>query len=246
MRKYKSKTKKTLPKKFKKICIKCKTMPLAKTGEGRRVELCVRCYDVRKTIMNRNLKSEKLKIKNNQNLDVNVIKIKSDFNTNPLGNEDSIYWKKTRWIRLKSKFRYQVLEIYGLKCMCCGVVSSESPLEVDHIKPQSLFPKQEFDFDNTQILCKPCNMGKSNTSFTDFRSEKQKEDMRKHKMKLSPDSDIFMVHKLKQNMKTFKELSAMERVTGVVKQNKQGKKTILRKKVAPTALASKTKVFRHL
>jgi len=62
--------------------------------------------------------------------------------------------------------RYRVLRTYGPKCMCCG---ASGVMHVDHIKPRSKYPALELVFDNLQVLCEPCNMGKSNTDETDWR-----------------------------------------------------------------------------
>jgi 5-methylcytosine-specific restriction endonuclease McrA len=68
------------------------------------------------------------------------------------------------------KLRMQALKKYGPVCMCCG----DSPkngavMNVDHIKPRKLFPSLALDIDNLQILCSPCNHGKGNWDFTDWR-----------------------------------------------------------------------------
>ena len=69
------------------------------------------------------------------------------------------------------KLRYKVIQKYNQKCMCCGDHPPFCRLVVDHIKPRSKYPKLELDINNLQILCNSCNMGKSNTDETDFRSE---------------------------------------------------------------------------
>lgn len=67
--------------------------------------------------------------------------------------------------------RYEVLKTYGRKCMNCGK-SKDTVIHVDHIKPRSLFPHLELDFNNLQVLCQDCNEGKSNKDDTDFRQLK--------------------------------------------------------------------------
>jgi len=70
------------------------------------------------------------------------------------------------------KLRYRVIHAYGKRCQSCGWQPSDTPhgrLVVDHIKPRSRFPKLELDFDNMQVLCNDCNMGKSNVYEDDFR-----------------------------------------------------------------------------
>jgi 5-methylcytosine-specific restriction endonuclease McrA len=68
------------------------------------------------------------------------------------------------------ELRYKALRLYGRVCMCCGRASGE--MHVDHIKPRSKYPELELIFDNLQILCRDCNMGKSNTDEIDWRPKK--------------------------------------------------------------------------
>ena len=67
-----------------------------------------------------------------------------------------------RWLNL----RYEVLKKSNRKCSLCG---STSKLNVDHIKPKSLYPELTYDINNLQVLCWQCNVGKSNLDDTDFR-----------------------------------------------------------------------------
>ena len=71
------------------------------------------------------------------------------------------------WRRL----RYRVLKKYSARCMCCGRNRKENgvTIHVDHIKPRSKYPRLELDFNNLQILCEDCNLGKSNIDETDWR-----------------------------------------------------------------------------
>lgn len=64
------------------------------------------------------------------------------------------------------KVRFKVLKEYGPACMCCG--STHRPV-VDHIKPLAKYPHMALDFDNLQVLCNDCNMGKAGDDETDFR-----------------------------------------------------------------------------
>ncbi len=75
------------------------------------------------------------------------------------------FYESREWRAL----RYQVLKKYAAKCMCCGRLAPDVQLHVDHIKPRSLHPSLELDMDNLQILCKDCNLGKSNTDCKDWR-----------------------------------------------------------------------------
>jgi len=67
------------------------------------------------------------------------------------------------------KLRYKAIKHYGGTCMICGASGQGVVISVDHIKPRSLYPELALDFDNLQIACMPCNMGKSNIDFTDWR-----------------------------------------------------------------------------
>lgn len=71
------------------------------------------------------------------------------------------------------KLRYRVLRKYSAKCMCCGRSPKEHGIviHVDHILPRSKFPKLELSFDNLQLLCADCNIGKSNLDATDWRPD---------------------------------------------------------------------------
>jgi len=63
--------------------------------------------------------------------------------------------------------RIRVLNEFGSICMKCG---GNQRISVDHIKPRSLYPELELDYDNLQVLCTPCNSRKSNKIIIDYRS----------------------------------------------------------------------------
>jgi 5-methylcytosine-specific restriction endonuclease McrA len=73
------------------------------------------------------------------------------------------FYQTREWKEL----RYKALAKHGNNCQCCGAPSK--PLHVDHIKPRSKHPELELELDNLQILCEPCNIGKSNKDATDWR-----------------------------------------------------------------------------
>ena len=81
--------------------------------------------------------------------------------------KSSAFLKTRAWREL----RYATIKRYGPVCQCCGATAKTSgePIQVDHIKPRSLFPELALDSENTQVMCGPCNMGKSNKDFTDWR-----------------------------------------------------------------------------
>jgi len=74
----------------------------------------------------------------------------------------SFYYSR-EWLEI----RYAVLAKYGYNCMVCGIRAK--PPHVDHIKPRSKYPALELTFDNLQVLCHDCNIGKSNLDETDWR-----------------------------------------------------------------------------
>jgi 5-methylcytosine-specific restriction endonuclease McrA len=44
-------------------------------------------------------------------------------------------------------------------------------IHVDHIKPKSKYPELALEYNNLQLLCEDCNLGKSNKYETDYRPE---------------------------------------------------------------------------
>ena len=83
-------------------------------------------------------------------------------------DNDSFYLSR-EWREL----RLRVLEKYECKCMMCGRNPKDHGIviHVDHIKPRSKFPDLSLTFDNLQLLCADCNLGKSNKYQTDWRPE---------------------------------------------------------------------------
>jgi 5-methylcytosine-specific restriction endonuclease McrA len=76
------------------------------------------------------------------------------------------FYASAAWMQL----RYQALSTYGRVCMLCK--KTKGAMHVDHIKPRSKYPEFELSFDNLQVLCKECNLGKSNLDETDFRQNR--------------------------------------------------------------------------
>lgn len=78
---------------------------------------------------------------------------------------DSFYDSR-EWLAV----RYEALKASAGRCSCCAARASEqNPLHVDHIKPRSKYPELSLVLSNLQVLCKQCNLGKSNTDATDWR-----------------------------------------------------------------------------
>jgi hypothetical protein len=65
--------------------------------------------------------------------------------------------------------RAAAIEAHGRTCLACGQSAPDVIIQVDHIRPISIFWANRFDLDNLQVLCKQCNIGKSNISIKDWR-----------------------------------------------------------------------------
>lgn len=84
----------------------------------------------------------------------------------PRRDADRFFYLSDQWIKL----RYRTLMARGNHCECCGDRwSIGNPIQVDHIKPRSKFPDLALEPTNLQVLCRNCNIGKSNTDLTDWR-----------------------------------------------------------------------------
>lgn len=75
------------------------------------------------------------------------------------------FYSSKEWREL----RYKAFKLHGRSCLCCGASPPDVVLHVDHIRPRSLYPELELDINNLQILCKDCNLGKSNKDSIDYR-----------------------------------------------------------------------------
>ena len=88
--------------------------------------------------------------------------------------DNESFYTSRNWRELRAR----VLEKYECKCMMCG----RSPkahkviIHVDHIKPRSKHPELSLTFNNLQLLCEDCNLGKSNKYDTDWRPDLDKQD----------------------------------------------------------------------
>ena len=67
--------------------------------------------------------------------------------------------------------RFEALKKSNGRCALCGSPPGEYSLHVDHIKPRSLYPSEALNPKNLQVLCRDCNLGKSNRDATDWRSK---------------------------------------------------------------------------
>lgn len=76
------------------------------------------------------------------------------------------FYESPKWLDL----RYRVLQKAGGSCRLCGCrATADNPIQVDHIKPRSTHPHLALAEDNLQVLCRLCNLGKSNRDDTDWR-----------------------------------------------------------------------------
>ena len=73
--------------------------------------------------------------------------------------------------------RYRVIKKYAGACMACGRTKKDHGIviHVDHIKPRSIYPDLALTYDNLQLLCEDCNLGKSNKCEIDWRPKEMRE-----------------------------------------------------------------------
>ena len=90
----------------------------------------------------------------------NILESFGNFLLRPFGPP----WKKEKHDmdkKIRSSWQYNiwrdaVLRRDGYACVFCGD-DRRSQLQVDHIRPFSLFPKLRFAIDNGRTLCKKCH-----------------------------------------------------------------------------------------
>jgi ATP adenylyltransferase len=86
---------------------------------------------------------------------------------------DDIWDSRFATAPVSTGVRYEVLKRANKRCALCGVQEGDEgyedrlPLHIDHIEPRSKGGSNEID--NLQVLCRACNLGKSNRDDTDFR-----------------------------------------------------------------------------
>jgi hypothetical protein len=82
------------------------------------------------------------------------------------------FYESREWLEL----RYRVLQKADGSCRLCGCrATASNPIHVDHIKPRSTHPHLALVESNLQLLCKSCNLGKSNKDATDWRLKPSRE-----------------------------------------------------------------------
>lgn len=93
--------------------------------------------------------------------------------------------QKAKIPRSEASIRYRVLKAARQKCQLCGISSSISPIDIDHIIPTNKADKAQNvilhgvkmhvdDERNLQALCAKCNRAKRDQDTTDFRPSQQK------------------------------------------------------------------------
>jgi len=78
------------------------------------------------------------------------------------------FYRTSEWQSL----RYFMLKRRGNNCECCGRGPKDDvSIHVDHIMPRSFVPFLSLNPTNLQILCRDCNLAKSNIDATDWRPD---------------------------------------------------------------------------
>jgi len=76
------------------------------------------------------------------------------------------FYQTPEWREL----RYRSLDHHGNSCYACGRSPKDGVIiHVDHILPRSIYPEHALNFENMQILCEDCNLGKSNKYETNWK-----------------------------------------------------------------------------
>ena len=107
--------------------------------------------------------------KNNNCAEISFEKVRKKIIKKAKGNLDvNSFYLSNDWLFLKRK----VHKLYKCGCMKCFKDNVET--HIDHILPRSKYPQLSLDIHNLQILCKSCNMEKSNKDYTDYRTDEQR------------------------------------------------------------------------
>jgi 5-methylcytosine-specific restriction endonuclease McrA len=103
---------------------------------------------------------QKLKRKQaKQNLALKMLSMNDNEIAKVIYKSSDQFTRSTEWKNL----RKQAIDLYGVKCVYCGVLPTKSnPCNIDHIKPRKFFPELALDIANLQPLCAKCNKRKGN------------------------------------------------------------------------------------
>lgn len=109
-----------------------------------------------------------------------------------------------RWSLLKK----HLYKIYPYKCMKCR--KSNCEMHADHVLPKSKHSSHTYKLDNLQVLCKECNLEKSNKSKADYRSKKHLKKMARY---INDNMDYLIENKfITKNMITKKVRNELKRI----------------------------------
>ena len=132
--------------------------------------MCKPCSDVEKMFRTGKNPKKKKAVKKKEPKYEYVAKGKKSVKRRIKKKTDYNFYSTPEW----KKIRYEVLRKYGAICMCCGSRPPKKVMHVDHIKPRSKRPDLELKFNNLQVLCEDCNLGKSNTDSIDYRPKENR------------------------------------------------------------------------
>jgi len=81
-----------------------------------------------------------------------------ELNTRLINPKKFGFYQSRKW----KAIRYKTLTHYGAICQCCGARADDDvTIHVTHIKPRDERPDLQLEFDNLQVLCLDCSLGKS-------------------------------------------------------------------------------------
>lgn len=118
----------------------------------------------------------KLSKRQRRSLEVAVLKdkvamLESQLESARKRSSNSEFYDSPQW----HKLRYEALKRSNGCCELCGDSKATGAIiQVDHIKPRSKYPELTLEQTNLQVLCRPCNMGKSNRDSIDWRTPELK------------------------------------------------------------------------
>lgn len=146
-------------------CNRCK-----KTLHGNQYQNHWKVCEVAKYKKNKNklFKNSPKKLKKQiQELNKSILKLKNKLNNKNISEKRKFHpvYSTEKW----KKLRYVTLRKFNFKCLACN--STDKELHVDHIKPISIYPSLAFEENNLQVLCKDCNLSKSNKFEDDLRNK---------------------------------------------------------------------------
>jgi hypothetical protein len=79
------------------------------------------------------------------------------------------FYNSRGWKRCRYGFLREWRSLCDPVCMCCRVSEQTKLLNVDRILPLKNNWFLRYDWNNLQVLCEDCNIGKGSTDTTDFR-----------------------------------------------------------------------------